>query len=94
MISEDETRKIAQLSRLYLTDEEVAKFARDLSEILGYAEKLLALDVDRIEGLSHVQSVSNVLRPDVVGTHLSVDEGLSNAPQHEGRFFVVPLVVE
>ena len=42
-LDEKTVRHVAQLARLDLSDEEVAMFARQLSRILEYFEKLLAM---------------------------------------------------
>ncbi len=39
-IDESQVRKVAKLSRLELTDAEVAEFTGQLSAILGYVEKM------------------------------------------------------
>jgi aspartyl-tRNA(Asn)/glutamyl-tRNA(Gln) amidotransferase subunit C len=64
MISKEEVKHIAKLARLGLTEEEIEKFQKDLSSILGYIEKLKEVDVSKIGPASHAVKVENVMRKD------------------------------
>ena len=57
-------RKLARLSRLRLTDEEVARYQNELSEILAYVEQLQDVDVVGLEPTSQVTGLTNVTRAD------------------------------
>lgn len=86
---------VALLSRLYLSDEELLLYSRQLASILSYINKLNQLDVKDTQPTSHVlQSLVNVDRPDVPKRSLDVDEVLANAPEREGDFFKIPKVIE
>ena len=86
---------VALLSRLYLSEEELALYSRQLASILSYINKLNQLDVKDTEPTSHVlQSLVNVDRPDTPKRSLDVDEVLANAPEKEGDFFKIPKVIE
>ena len=50
---EDQVRKLAQLAHLTLSDEERASFTGQLDEILGYAERIQALDTEGVSPTSH-----------------------------------------
>ena len=93
-IDETTVRRIAQLSRLNLTEDEVRLFAVQLGDILGYIEQLKAVNTDGVEPLAHPLPVLNVLRDDVPTPFAEVDAALANAPQREGRFFKVPQVLD
>lgn len=43
-ITEDLVRRMAELSRLDVTDEEIARYTHQLNDIVGYASDLPALD--------------------------------------------------
>jgi len=64
MLSKEETEHIAKLARLGLSGEEIAKYQKDLSAILGYIDKLKEADVEGVKPFTHSIDVSNVLRPD------------------------------
>ena len=57
---------VAHLARIALTPEEEEKFGAQLSNILGYIEKLNELDVSGIEPTAHAVPLVNVFRPDEV----------------------------
>ena len=92
-LTEQEVRKVAKLSRLNLTEEEVHHFAQQLSSVLGYVSKLGELDVDEIEPMAHAMDVTNALREDVAARDLTPDEALHNAPAKDEPFFKVPKVI-
>jgi len=63
-ISEDTTRKVANLARLALTDAEVTAFTKDLGDILEYVEKLSEVNVNGVEAIVHPIQLSIPLRED------------------------------
>ncbi|GIV82141.1 MAG: aspartyl/glutamyl-tRNA(Asn/Gln) amidotransferase subunit C [Anaerolineae bacterium] len=80
---------IAELAKLQLTDEELERYAEQLSEILAYAERLQALDTDDIPPTASVLPLRNVLRPDEVTPSLPREEALANAADvADGQFRV------
>jgi aspartyl-tRNA(Asn)/glutamyl-tRNA(Gln) amidotransferase subunit C len=93
-IDEAEVRKVAKLSRLDLTDDEVAEFAVQLSAILGYVEKMNELDTDNVEPLAHCLAVSNVFREDIVRESMGTEKTLANAPDVDDEFFKVPKILD
>ncbi|MFH1181103.1 MAG: Asp-tRNA(Asn)/Glu-tRNA(Gln) amidotransferase subunit GatC [bacterium] len=64
MLSKQEVQHIAKLARLGLTEKEIEKFQKDLSQILNYVEKLKEVDVEEIEPTSHSVVVENITRKD------------------------------
>jgi aspartyl-tRNA(Asn)/glutamyl-tRNA(Gln) amidotransferase subunit C len=76
---------IAELAKLDLTEEELDRMARQLSDILAYAERLGQLDTSTIPPTASVIPNQNVLRPDVVTPSLSRGEVLLNAPDTDAR---------
>lgn len=85
---------VARLARIALTPEEEAKFAAQLSHVLGYIEKLNQLDVSGIEPTAHAVPMVNVTRPDEVQPSLTNEEALRNAPSKANGLFLVPKIVE
>ena len=64
MISKKEVQHIAELARLGITESEIIKFQKDLSSVLGYADKLKKIDVSNVEPTSHPLKIENVTRRD------------------------------
>jgi len=93
MITKAEVEHVAMLARLKLTEEEKELYAKQLSDILEYAQTLNELDTEDVPPTAHVLPVKNVFREDEVGNHMDPEKVLSNAPDREGNFFRVPKIV-
>lgn len=93
-IDEQQVRHIAHLSRLDLSDEEIAQYGRQLGEVLQYVEKLNEVDTEGVEPTAHAMPVSNVFRADVPGESLGVEKALQNAPDKATPYFKVPKVLD
>lgn len=96
-ISEKETRRVATLARLQLSDEETKALTADLDRILGYVDKLSELNTDAIEPTSHVVAVAAPFREDKLSgrnSEVAAEEAVANAPRRDGHFFAVPTIIE
>lgn len=93
-ISKEIVKHIALLSRLELKDEEIEVYQQQLSRILEYVEKLNEVDTKDVEPTSHVLSLNNIFREDLVKESLSREEVLRNAPDPTDKFFRVPKIIE
>jgi aspartyl-tRNA(Asn)/glutamyl-tRNA(Gln) amidotransferase subunit C len=91
MLSKEETEHIAQLARLGLSAEELEKYRKDLSAILGYIDKLKEANIEGVKPFTHSIETANVLRSDaVVGrTNIETDKLKSQMPQTENGFLKV-----
>lgn len=89
-----DVRHVAQLARLKLSDEEIARYQGHLEQVVRYIEQIRALDVRDIEPTAHVMERANPLRPDHVAPSLSSAEAIANAPARADDLFMVPKVVE
>lgn len=93
-LTREQVQHVATLARLHLEDDEVERFALQLSSILGYVEMLEGLDVAGVEPTFHVFDVAAPLRPDVPEPTQTTEEALRNAPAHSGTSFLVPKVLD
>lgn len=89
-----DVKYVAHLARIGLSADEQQQFGAQLSNILGYIEKLNQLDVSSIEPTAHAVPLVNVFRPDEVAPSLSNEEALRNAPASANGLFKVPKIVE
>ena len=87
-------RPIAHLARLELSETQLAEYAVQLDQILGYVAKLDALDVTGVAPLAHPNPVYDVTRDDATGPGMTVELALLNAPRAAQDQFSVPKVVE
>ena len=90
-VSSDDVRHIARLARLELTDQEVERFRRELSTILGYVEQLGTLDAGHA---AEPAAPAQPPRPDVVKEWGDVRPLHEAAPDFEDGYFRVPRVIE
>jgi aspartyl-tRNA(Asn)/glutamyl-tRNA(Gln) amidotransferase subunit C len=65
-LTRDDVLKLAQLARIELTEQEIAEFSTELSEILQYVEQLQKIDVSELEPTSQVTGLTNVTRTDTI----------------------------
>ena len=93
-LTPDDVRKVAHLSRLELSADELETMTRQLSAILDYVKQLQQVPTDGVEPLAHPLPIHNVFREDDSAPSLSVDEALANAPDRRGDFYGVPAVLE
>lgn len=93
-ISEEDVRKIAQLARLKLSDEEIRLYQGQFVKILDSMAELSSLDTHGVPPTTSVLGLSNLLRDDEPSVFPAVDKLLANAPQREGNFFKVRKVIE
>jgi aspartyl-tRNA(Asn)/glutamyl-tRNA(Gln) amidotransferase subunit C len=87
---------IAELAKLKLTEDEIARMTEQLSAILDYAARLQALDTEAIPPTASVVPLRNVMRDDVVMPSMPRDQVLANAPDksEDGEFFRVRAILE
>ncbi len=93
-IDKEQAKKVAKLSRLQLSEDEVEEFTHQLSAVLDYMDKLNELDTTNVEPLAHCLPITNVFREDCVKESLGTEKTLANAPQRDGDFFKVPKILD
>jgi len=87
-------KRIASLARIAITDEDAARMAPELGNILGWIEMLEEVDTTGIEPMTAVIPNTLRLRDDVVTDGGIREQVLANAPVAEHGFFAVPKVIE
>lgn len=92
-ISDGEIERVAGLAKLFLSDEEKELARRDMGKMLDDMKKLGELNTTGVEPMSHLFSISNVFREDVVTNADGGREMLLNAPQKRDGGFLVPKTI-
>lgn len=87
-------RRIAHLSRIAVSDEEVPHLQQELNSILAFVEELNAVDVDGVEPMTSVLPMRMKKREDKITDGYIADKVVANAPATEDHFFLVPKVIE
>jgi aspartyl-tRNA(Asn)/glutamyl-tRNA(Gln) amidotransferase subunit C len=83
-LTREDVLKLARLSRLDLSDEEVDEYLKELTQVLEYVEQLQDVDVDGLQPTTQVTGLTNVMREDTVRDYgISRDDLLRLAPKTE-----------
>jgi aspartyl-tRNA(Asn)/glutamyl-tRNA(Gln) amidotransferase subunit C len=77
-----------------LTETEVDRFREQLSDILENFEILQQVDTTNVPPTAQSIPLRTVVRDDGVSASLSPGEILANAPQKDGDFFRIRVVLE
>ena len=93
-LTKDQVLHIAKLADLKLSDKEVKKVQKQLSDILGYMEVLNELNTDKVKPTSQVTGLENVVRKDEVGKSLRQKEALVGTKNKHQGYFKVKAIFE
>ncbi|CAM3897019.1 Asp-tRNA(Asn)/Glu-tRNA(Gln) amidotransferase subunit GatC [Mucilaginibacter galii] len=93
-IDKDTVAKIAHLARLEVNEQETDNMVTDMTKILDFMAKLNEVDTSNVEPLIYMTKEVNTLREDVVKQEITHEEALSNAPEQDGKHFLLAKVIE
>lgn len=93
-IEAQEVSRIAHLARLTIVDEDVERYARDLTAILALAEQMNAVDTSVVEPLAHPLEEGQRLREDEVTEPNRRDLYQGVAPSVDRGLYLVPKVID
>jgi aspartyl-tRNA(Asn)/glutamyl-tRNA(Gln) amidotransferase subunit C len=93
MLTAEEVKKVAEMARIELKEEEVEKFQKDLSSVLEYVEELQQVDTDGLEIVSSVTGLENIQRADVAQPIEYQEEILANAPERKEKYYKVKSIL-
>ena len=93
-ISEQEVKKMAELSRLSLSSDELKKRTEDMNNIIHYMDTLNEIDTDNVDELYNVHDMNNTLRDDSFEESLDKKDVLKNSPSSNDDYIEVPLTVK
>ena len=93
MLSKEDVLKIAKLSKLEFSENEIEKFRTDLNKIFDHMEELNSVDTIDVEPLFNVLDLKDVLRKDIVKDSGIKKDILKNSPNSDDEFIIVPKVV-
>ena len=92
-ITKGEVKKVAQLARLELNDNEINDHAKQLEKILDYIKQLEKIDTNDIPSTTRAIEVINEFRKDENKNFDCTEELLELAPSKEDRYFKVPKIM-
>jgi aspartyl-tRNA(Asn)/glutamyl-tRNA(Gln) amidotransferase subunit C len=89
-LSEEQVIKLAELSRLQLTSDEVVKYQAELNAILTYVEQLESVDVTGLRPAYQVSGLHSVMRKDeLIAYQAKPADMLARAPRSKDGYIQV-----
>jgi aspartyl-tRNA(Asn)/glutamyl-tRNA(Gln) amidotransferase subunit C len=92
-IGRDDVARLADLARIQLTEEEIARFAGEFDSIMDAVASVSEVATEEVPATSHPIAMTNVFREDVVENTLTQEQALAGAPEAEDGRFVVPQIL-
>ena len=92
-LSRADVEHVAHLARLGLSDDELRLLEGQLNHILDQYAILATVPTDHIAPTAQTIELENILRDDVAGPSLTVEDVLANAPARDGDYVVVPAIL-
>ena len=92
MISAEEVKRLARLSRLSYTDEQIPHITQSINEVLEYVALLEKVTIPSTILISSTQNI-NSMREDYIKDFPSKSI-LECAPDKEEMFFTVPAIIK
>jgi aspartyl-tRNA(Asn)/glutamyl-tRNA(Gln) amidotransferase subunit C len=89
-LTREDVLKLADIAKLELSEAQADALLGDLEKMLGFVDKVRALDLDGVEPLVYMTDRENVLREDVPTDPLSHADALRHAPGADSDYFRVP----
>ncbi len=93
MLTREAVERVAHLSRLEFTEDELDKQFEQLGSIIEMMDSLSEIDTTDVTPLNHVMDINNVFREDVVHESMGAEKVLANAPEENENMFQVPKIV-
>lgn len=87
-------KRVAKLARIAVSEEQAEKMVGELNNIIGFVEQLNEVNVDGVEPMTSVVSMTMRKRKDEVTDGNKADDIVANAPATEDHYFMVPKVIE
>lgn len=88
-ITKKDVLKIADLAKLNLSNDEIEKFTKNLSDIVGFADSLNSIDISNVKPTAGILPLTNVFRKDEVEESMQKDKILKNSKYSKyGCFYV------
>ena len=93
-LQHSDIEKIAHLARLAITEEDIPRYVRELSNILQMVEQMNTVDTHSVVPMAHPMDAAQRLRPDEITETDHREQFQSIAPQVEAGLYLVPKVIE
>ena len=85
---------LASLAKLSFNEKSSKNMQDDLKKIIGFIDKLSEINTENVEPLIYLSEELNVLRKDDNIENISQEKALTNAPQKDSDYILVPKVLD
>ena len=92
-ITKEEVKKVAQLARLELNEDQISNHSVQLEKILEYIKQLEKIDTYDVPCTTRAIEVINVFRKDEKKNSDCNEELLELGPSREDKYFKVPKII-
>jgi aspartyl-tRNA(Asn)/glutamyl-tRNA(Gln) amidotransferase subunit C len=92
-ITREEVIHVANLAHLELNEDEIQKFSHQIGSVLDYFETLNRVNTEGVKPTFNALALTNAFREDLEKRSLDREEALSNAPEKDEGFFLVPRII-
>ena len=93
-IDEKTIKKIAQLARIRIGDNDINELQNDLNRIVGFVDKMSEVNIEKVEEFRFGETSLSEMRIDESVEVNNSEQILSNTKNKKEDFFVVPKIVE
>lgn len=93
-ITKQTVKKISKLARIASNEKFEKSMIKDLNSILKFVDQLNELKIDNVEPLASVVNQELIQREDKIEMKNTKEDILSNSPEKNTDFYVVPKVIE
>ena len=92
-ITKNEVKKVANLARLELNEDEINNHAEQLEKILEYIKQLEKINTNDVPCTTRAIEVTNIFRKDEKKYSDCIDQLLELGPSREDKYFKVPKII-
>jgi len=95
-ITKQQITHIAKLAKLEISEKEITKFQKQLSNIIEYISELDKVDTKNVKPTSQTTGLLNAKREDLIIQKdcLTIEEAVSGTENTHNGYFKVPAILE
>jgi len=95
-ITKQQIIHIARLAKLEISEKEIAKFQKQLSNIIEYISELDKVDTKNVKPTSQTTGLLNAKREDLINQKdcLTLEDALSGTENTHNGYFKIPAILE
>lgn len=96
LLTKEEIVHLAKLANLHLSEKEIEKFRRQLSDVVDYINKLNQVETKDVEPVAQLTELENVTIPDEVldERRLTQEEAIKNAKSKKDGYIKVKAIFD